>query len=146
MKKYSDSDDDASDGSFSEASVASASNELTSSKGTDPSTPRQPMRDEVQEIEKASMNDTKWIRRWRLLLIFMLIATAATVTLVTFLFLEEEQDNNYKASVCHASRVFRHVQSIKGLLASKCCKTLKWLSFSLLHTHTLNVSTVCKVQ
>jgi predicted MFS family arabinose efflux permease len=72
------------------------------------------MRDEVQEIEKSAMSDTKWIRRWRLLLIFMMTATAATVTFVTYQFLEDEQEDNYKESVRQSLCVIRQT-SFLGL-------------------------------
>ena len=95
-----DNDDNQSIGSFSEASEASVSHEFDSSKSSNELTPaRQPVRDEVKEIEKANKKDTNWIRAWRSLLILTLSATAAAVTFVTFRFLDDEQDGNYKASV-----------------------------------------------
>ena len=95
MVHYDERSEDAA--SFASDSDFSASDELGSSKSTDLS-PAKP-RDEVREIEKASKKDTNWIKIWRFLLIVTLGGTATAVTLVTFRFLEDEQDQTYKASV-----------------------------------------------
>ena len=96
-------EEDPSYGSASEASV-SISNEFTSSKSTDLSPARQPERDEVKEIERASKQDTNFIKAWRFLLILTLSATACAVTLVTYRYLDEAQTDAYKESVRHSNR------------------------------------------
>mmetsp|Transcript_18107 Transcript_18107/g.36476 ORF Transcript_18107/g.36476 Transcript_18107/m.36476 type:complete len:1137 (+) Transcript_18107:96-3506(+) len=84
--------------SDSEPSVSN-DRDQTTSKSTDVSpTTRQPERDEVKEIEKASKKDTNVIKAWRFLLILTLSATACAVTLVTYRYLDEAQTDASKES------------------------------------------------
>eukprot|EP00934_Nitzschia_sp_Nitz4_P009441 Nitzschia sp. Nitz4//scaffold270_size25879//13071//16782//NITZ4_008299-RA/size25879-augustus-gene-0.20-mRNA-1//-1//CDS//3329545193//9431//frame0 len=53
-------------------------------------------RDEVKEIQKISRSHTNRIRFWRLVVIFFLTATAVAVTVTTYIFLSNEQENNFE--------------------------------------------------
>ena len=56
-------------------------------------------RDEVREVRQRSSRDTRRIRLWRCVVMGSLVATAVAITLVTFQFLEDEQDGNFRTAV-----------------------------------------------
>ena len=56
-------------------------------------------RDEVKEIQKMSRLETRLIRTWRVILLVMLVITAAAVSSITYVLLKREENAAYKATV-----------------------------------------------
>ena len=56
-------------------------------------------RDEVKEIHKMSRRETQLIRTWRVILLVMLVITAAAVSSITYVLLRKEEHAAYKATV-----------------------------------------------
>jgi uncharacterized membrane protein YcjF (UPF0283 family) len=56
-------------------------------------------RDEVQEVHKTQRKDTRRLRLWRFVVTGVLLVTALAVTLTTYRFLQDEQQNNFKTAV-----------------------------------------------
>ena len=54
---------------------------------------------EVKEVQNASKADTTRINRWRIVLGFVLLATALSVSACTFIFLDKEQRNSFDVAV-----------------------------------------------
>ncbi|CAB9514142.1 Receptor-type guanylate cyclase gcy [Seminavis robusta] len=53
---------------------------------------------EVKEVEQAAKKDTIRINRWRIVLMLLLFATAVTLTVLTYITLDAEQENNFTAA------------------------------------------------
>jgi hypothetical protein len=74
-------------------SLSSTESEVGSSTGDDLE------RDEVQEVHKTQRKDTRRLRLWRFVVTGVLLVTALAVTLTTYRFLQDEQQNNFKTAV-----------------------------------------------
>ena len=57
------------------------------------------VRDEVKEIQKMSRRETQFIRTWRIILLVMLVGTAAAVSSITYELLRNNETTAYKATV-----------------------------------------------
>ena len=64
-----------------------------------PTAPESVERDEVKEIKNYSKKETSQVRRWRGIATLALLGTALAVTLVTYRFLAEEQEDNFRQAV-----------------------------------------------
>ena len=60
---------------------------------------REDDRDEVQEVERITLKDTRRLRFWRLIVTLVILLTALAVTLTTYFLLQEEQKENFESSV-----------------------------------------------
>ena len=56
-------------------------------------------RDEVKEVKKSSLKDTRRVNVLRLATTFVLLLTALLVTLTTYRFLKNEETNNFETAV-----------------------------------------------
>lgn len=56
-------------------------------------------RDELQEVEKFSQKDTTRIRMWRVVIFFVLIGTACSVTYATREVLQEDENESARSAV-----------------------------------------------
>jgi hypothetical protein len=65
-------------------------------------------RDEVKEIQKMSRTETRLIRTWRVILLVMLVITAAAVSSITYVLLRREENAAYKATVRSTPLHFHH--------------------------------------
>jgi len=70
-------------------------------------------RDEVKEIQKISLAETRLIRTWRVILLILLVATAATVSSLTYNLLRNKERDANKATVCtHVNRKFHILDAV----------------------------------
>ena len=69
------------------------------SRSTPSTQPESVERDEVKEIKNYSKKETAQVRRWRGIATLALLGTACAVTLVTYRFLAEEQEDNFRQAV-----------------------------------------------
>jgi hypothetical protein len=56
-------------------------------------------RDEIKEIQNISRTETRLIRTWRIILLALLVITAATVSSVTYVLLQQQEYAAFQASV-----------------------------------------------
>lgn len=61
--------------------------------------PNEESRDEVREVQRMAAKETKRIGLWRLAMVASLLVTGTVVTLKTYRFLNEEQENNFNTAV-----------------------------------------------
>lgn len=60
-------------------------------------------RDEIKEIQNISRTETRLIRTWRIVLLALLVITAATVSSVTYVLLQQQEYAAFQVSVCTVS-------------------------------------------
>jgi hypothetical protein len=84
----------------------------------------EPERDEVREVENMARKDTSRVRMWRFAVTGVLTLTAVAVTVITYRFLIEEQQNNFDTAVSVPSKGVKCTLSTHGgllvLLNSSC--------------------------
>lgn len=56
-------------------------------------------RDEIAEVKNLSRDDTRRIRRWRLIVTGVLLVTAFAVTCTTYGILKRDQKRNFESAV-----------------------------------------------
>jgi hypothetical protein len=56
-------------------------------------------RDEIKEIQNISRTETRLIRTWRIILLALLVITAAAVSSITYVLLEQKEYAAFQASV-----------------------------------------------
>jgi hypothetical protein len=56
-------------------------------------------RDEIKEIQNISRTETRLIRTWRFVLLALLVITAAAVSCVTYVLLQQQENATFQASV-----------------------------------------------
>ena len=83
-----------SDGS-SVSSVGSVRDETNTGESTLPLEER----DEVREVEKITIKDTRRLHFWRFVVTFIILLTALAVTFTTYLLLQHEQRENFESAV-----------------------------------------------
>ena len=67
-------------------------------------------RDEVKEIQKSSLKDTRRVNVLRLATTFVLLLTALLVTLTTYRFLKTEEKNNFETAVsCTRALIYIYI-------------------------------------
>lgn len=76
-----------------------ALSDFSSTSEEEVSAPASQERDEVREVQKLASKDTSRINLWRYVVTLVLLATAAAVTLTTYLFLKEEENSNFVEAV-----------------------------------------------
>ena len=73
--------------------------------------PSRHRRDEVKEVRNMSSQDTRRLRRWRLVVTGVLLLTAFAVTFTTYTLLQQQEDENFHTAVRTCVRVCVHVLS-----------------------------------
>ena len=59
-------------------------------------------RDELKEVQKLASTETWRVVQWRRVALFMIFAAGASVSYMTFAFLDSEEDDNHREAVsCH---------------------------------------------
>ena len=61
--------------------------------------PSRHRRDEVKEVRNMSSQDTRRLRRWRLVVTGVLLLTAFAVTFTTYTLLQQQEDENFQTAV-----------------------------------------------
>lgn len=85
--EYDNSSVVSSDASFGSVMVERA-NEMEKTQG-----------DEVKEVEAMAKSETNTLRAWKLIVVLSIIITATLVSTATYLFLQQDEESNYKESV-----------------------------------------------
>lgn len=72
---------------------------MLDSKASTTTTEADNERDEIQEVQNLASRDTRRIHRWRVIVTFCVVVTAAIIIFCTYRKLESQEEENFKTAV-----------------------------------------------